>query len=137
MTNARATLAFAISTSLSCAYDFDAGFSGATGAGGASSAPGAATSSSASGTGGSMTGGSGGSGATSSTNASSSGAAGAPVDGGCDCSNGVPDCGETDADCGGPCPPCALGQICEMDADCASGHCQKVVMAGYPKTCIP
>jgi hypothetical protein len=30
---------------------------------------------------------------------------------------------ETDVDCGGPCPPCATGQMCEHPSDCLSNAC--------------
>jgi hypothetical protein len=33
------------------------------------------------------------------------------------------DQGETDLNCGGPCPPCASGQACAVTLDCASGEC--------------
>jgi hypothetical protein len=39
------------------------------------------------------------------------------------CSNGAPDEGETDVDCGGECPPCINGQSCNGAADCVSGYC--------------
>jgi hypothetical protein len=39
------------------------------------------------------------------------------------CSNGSVDPGETDVDCGGTCSPCALGQSCGTDTDCASMLC--------------
>lgn len=30
---------------------------------------------------------------------------------------------ESDVDCGGPCPPCAIGQSCFTNFDCQSGSC--------------
>jgi hypothetical protein len=39
------------------------------------------------------------------------------------CRNGNKDVGETDLNCGGPCPPCALDQGCAQDVDCAKGRC--------------
>ena len=41
------------------------------------------------------------------------------------CSNGLrdQDQGEVDVDCGGPCPPCAIGARCSGPQDCASGFC--------------
>ena len=30
---------------------------------------------------------------------------------------------ESDVDCGGPCPPCAVGQRCFTNLDCQSGRC--------------
>ena len=54
----------------------------------------------------------------------------AAIDGGLDassiplsCRNGNKDIGETDLNCGGQCPPCALNQGCAQDADCAKGMC--------------
>jgi hypothetical protein len=49
-----------------------------------------------------------------------------------DCNDGVKDGTETDVDCGGsgdpdagvpPCPPCALGDACVLNADCSSMVC--------------
>jgi hypothetical protein len=37
----------------------------------------------------------------------------------CRCQDGVKDGDETDVDCGGACPPCALGKMCSQDADCS------------------
>jgi hypothetical protein len=39
------------------------------------------------------------------------------------CSDGILNQGETDVDCGGPCPPCAAGQICAEAGDCAAAVC--------------
>lgn len=41
------------------------------------------------------------------------------------CVNGIRDIevGETDIDCGGDCPPCAVGRFCSVDADCAASEC--------------
>ena len=39
------------------------------------------------------------------------------------CTDGIQDGSETDADCGGACPPCALGLHCAVGADCASTGC--------------
>jgi hypothetical protein len=39
------------------------------------------------------------------------------------CYNGDKDVGETDFDCGGPCPPCKLGQGCAVMSDCMKGQC--------------
>jgi hypothetical protein len=39
------------------------------------------------------------------------------------CRNLNKDIGETDLNCGGPCPPCALNQGCAQDVDCAKGRC--------------
>ncbi len=53
----------------------------------------------------------------------------APVDAPVD-APGVPTCtdrirngSETDIDCGGSCPKCAIPQACSLDTDCASGNC--------------
>jgi hypothetical protein len=46
------------------------------------------------------------------------------------CNDGVKNGDETDADCGGSCPGCVLGKMCNSQADCApaaAGTCQKVV----------
>jgi len=37
------------------------------------------------------------------------------------CSDGLQNQGETDVDCGGPCPRCVLGQRCAARADCVGG----------------
>jgi hypothetical protein len=42
---------------------------------------------------------------------------------GATCSDGVRNGGETDTDCGGPCPPCADGQSCVTQNDCQSRVC--------------
>jgi hypothetical protein len=39
------------------------------------------------------------------------------------CRNSNKDVGETDLNCGGPCPPCGLNQGCAQDVDCAKGRC--------------
>jgi len=39
------------------------------------------------------------------------------------CTNGVPDGGETDVDCGGPCRQCYIGQSCQMGSDCQEKVC--------------
>jgi hypothetical protein len=36
------------------------------------------------------------------------------------CTDGVKDGDETDVDCGGSCPPCGDGMVCEHDADCVA-----------------
>ena len=43
------------------------------------------------------------------------------------CSNALFDgeLGETDYDCGGGCPPCAIGRRCERAVDCADGACNQ------------
>lgn len=37
------------------------------------------------------------------------------------CANNVKDGGETDVDCGGPCPDCGIGEGCSADSDCETG----------------
>ncbi|HTR55378.1 MAG TPA: hypothetical protein VMJ10_32085 [Kofleriaceae bacterium] len=39
------------------------------------------------------------------------------------CLDGVVDAGESDVDCGGPCPLCGIGSACTGPASCASGTC--------------
>jgi hypothetical protein len=39
------------------------------------------------------------------------------------CENGAQDAGETDFNCGGPCPACVPGQHCIQDSDCESSFC--------------
>lgn len=39
------------------------------------------------------------------------------------CGNQVKDAGETDVDCGGTCPPCALGGLCNASSDCQTNYC--------------
>ncbi|MBK9752813.1 MAG: hypothetical protein IPO88_04760 [Nannocystis sp.] len=48
---------------------------------------------------------------------------GGPDSDGFDCHNGGRDPGETDVDCGGPCPPCKPGSKCETPKDCELGVC--------------
>ena len=48
------------------------------------------------------------------------------IDGTCQepgCSNSAQDAGETDLNCGGPCPPCQAGQHCLQHSDCESSVC--------------
>src|SRR4051794_13788156 len=47
-----------------------------------------------------------------------SGGAGGPA-----CTDGKQGGDETDVDCGGGCPPCAMGQGCAEPGDCLSGIC--------------
>jgi hypothetical protein len=35
--------------------------------------------------------------------------------------------GETDVDCGGPCPACGIGSDCKKNPDCVSGYCRRRV----------
>jgi hypothetical protein len=48
-----------------------------------------------------------------------------PAEGGitATCSDGLRDGAETDVDCGGPCPPCALGKGCAVANDCENMQC--------------
>jgi hypothetical protein len=43
------------------------------------------------------------------------------------CMDAVKNATETDVDCGGGCPGCALGMACLAHADCQSGTCQNGV----------
>jgi hypothetical protein len=43
------------------------------------------------------------------------------------CGDGHRNLGESDVDCGGPCPPCPSGAACQYNDDCMSGQCQIVV----------
>jgi hypothetical protein len=47
------------------------------------------------------------------------------------CSDGITNGSETDVDCGGTCPRCAVGQTCAIRNDCLSARCD----AGTCKTC--
>jgi hypothetical protein len=42
------------------------------------------------------------------------------------CADGVQGVGESDIDCGGPCPPCANGKGCTVAGDCQSHVCNQV-----------
>ncbi len=39
------------------------------------------------------------------------------------CMDGIKDANETDVDCGGSCPPCAYGEQCLVNGDCATAFC--------------
>lgn len=52
-----------------------------------------------------------------------SGPGGDPDSAGFSCHDGAPGPGETDIDCGGPCPPCQPGSHCETPKDCELGEC--------------
>ncbi len=39
------------------------------------------------------------------------------------CNDGIQNGTETDVDCGGSCPPCGQGKMCELPGDCQSGQC--------------
>jgi hypothetical protein len=41
------------------------------------------------------------------------------------CSDQEQNEGETDLNCGGPCPPCELGQMCAAPGDCVTGFCNE------------
>jgi len=81
----------------------------------------ASSSSSASGSASSSAGGS----TSSSTSASSTSTSGASSSGmvPAHCTNGKLDPMESDADCGGECPPCQAGSKCNTGADCATSQC--------------
>jgi hypothetical protein len=45
------------------------------------------------------------------------------------CEDGVKDADETDLDCGGICPGCLDGAVCEVNTDCVSGYCNDGICA--------
>lgn len=51
------------------------------------------------------------------------------------CDDGARNGIETDVDCGGSCPPCALGRACEAAVDCQSGACIERVCSEPPPGC--
>ncbi|HEX2570635.1 MAG TPA: fibrinogen-like YCDxxxxGGGW domain-containing protein [Polyangia bacterium] len=52
------------------------------------------------------------------------------------CSDGYQDGTETGVDCGGgTCPPCAVGNGCQKDSDCATGFCRPVDNVCAVPTC--
>jgi hypothetical protein len=51
------------------------------------------------------------------------------------CRDGARNGGETDMDCGGGCPGCALGRACETGLDCQSGACTDRVCTEPPPSC--
>src|SRR4051812_25720593 len=82
-------------------------------------------------------GGAGGAGSSSSASSASSGghhtSTGADGSGGPTCADGILSDPETDIDCGGDsCPPCALGQHCQNDADCSANRCKEGVCVPAP-----
>lgn len=50
------------------------------------------------------------------------------------CTDGILDGDETAKDCGGSCLPCAVGQPCLVQSDCAPGYCKTGVCA--PPSCL-
>jgi hypothetical protein len=74
------------------------------------------------GTGGGI-GGTGGAGGAPTTTGGGQGGQGGTGTGGSDCSDGAQNGSETDVDCGGSCPPCALGKTCAAGTDCDSAFC--------------
>lgn len=88
------------------------------------------------------TGGTGGSGGTTTSGGggtTTGGSGGTTTSSEASCSNGVKDAasGETDVDCGGPCPACSLGDVCAVNADCVSGICRLDAASGNPdKQCV-
>ena len=76
------------------------------------------------------TGGTGGTGTTSAVGGGGSGGSTTTGTGGATgkCADSKKSAGETDVDCGGAvCPPCVLGQTCNVDSDCASLTCAQGV----------
>ena len=60
------------------------------------------------------------------------------------CTDGQQNGEESDVDCGGHCPKCAIGQHCDLDSDCGSGVCTGAASHGpepsdhdQGKTCAP
>lgn len=51
------------------------------------------------------------------------------------CDDGAHNGNETDMDCGGDCPGCALGRACETGLDCESGACTDRVCTEPPPGC--
>jgi hypothetical protein len=51
------------------------------------------------------------------------------------CSDGIKNGGESDVDCGGPCPPCESGLGCGGGGDCASGICDSSTCR-LPRSCF-
>lgn len=51
------------------------------------------------------------------------------------CANGVVDSGESDVDCGGPCPACPIGSQCDESEDCADNDCASGSCVGQSPTC--
>ena len=51
------------------------------------------------------------------------------------CENNQLDDGETDIDCGGECPACAIGKTCAADSDCASQYCDNATKKCAEKPC--
>ncbi|APR80893.1 Tryptophan synthase alpha chain [Minicystis rosea] len=45
------------------------------------------------------------------------------------CADAIKNGAETDVDCGGPCPACAVGNACQVGADCISGLCLNNICA--------
>jgi hypothetical protein len=53
------------------------------------------------------------------------------------CSDGKLDGQETDVDCGGPtCSPCAVGEKCLVNSDCASMACDSVTLMCDTSHCV-
>lgn len=59
----------------------------------------------------------------------------ASATGGSGCTNGVLDGDESDVDCGGSCPPCDDGQICNASTDCESMTCTTDMICGGGDSC--
>jgi hypothetical protein len=55
--------------------------------------------------------------------------------GGPGCTNGMVDGDESDVDCGGSCPPCDDGQICNTSTDCESMMCTTDMLCGGRDSC--
>jgi hypothetical protein len=59
----------------------------------------------------------------------------ASATGGPGCSNGVLDGDESDVDCGGSCPPCDDGKVCNTSDDCESMMCTTDMICGGEDSC--
>ena len=55
---------------------------------------------------------------------------------GSQCTDGARDGNETDVDCGGSCPRCAVGRACAIDQDCSSDACEPVSKLCLMPGCI-
>ena len=108
-----------------------AGDAGSGGSSAGSSGDGAGAGAGGASAGGGGTAGDGGSAGGGGTGGGSAGAAGAGG-GAASCGDGKRGGDETDVDCGGSCPPCAVGKACDANKDCASSFCAERVCGKCP-----
>jgi hypothetical protein len=52
------------------------------------------------------------------------------------CSDGIQNEGESDVDCGGPCPPCAVGKACMQGTDCKTAACNYANVCVSAQSCV-